>query len=558
MNQAQLTQQLNQLISDWESEVVEFKRGGDTLTTHEIGKYFSALSNEANLRRVDSAWLVLGVDNKSRTIVGTNYREDAQQLMSLKHHIAQDTEPNSGFRSVHELITVDGRVLLLQIPAAPRGIPIAWKTLHYGRNGESLSGLSLNKQDEIRNQGAAEDWSAVVCQSATIDDLDTKALQTARERLAGKYQTGDAADALLASACLNLSAMQVLEKLKLAYDQKITRAALLLLGKPESALLLAPFVAELSWQLVGPERAYEHFSTPFLLTTSKLYQKIRNLRLSFLPPGQLIPIDVSKYDQKIILEALHNCVAHQDYRLCERILIVEHPTELEFSNAGGFYDGHPDDYVLGTATPRRYRNKTLAAAMAQLGMMDTMGFGIREVMFRGQAKRYLPLPDYVLTDPSHVTLKISGRFMDENYSRALLTHTDFTLSDVFALDKVQKGTTPSDFELAMLRKRGLVEGRKSSLHISASVASATGEQSQYMRTSQQDDEHYKHLILTFIKKFDTASKAQIREMLKKKWPEGYTDSQQNNKIQNLLASLKKDGLLVRERGYRDARWRRSV
>jgi ATP-dependent DNA helicase RecG len=259
-----------------------------------------------------------------------------------------------------------------------------------------------------------------------------------------------------------------------------------------------------------------------------------------------------------VLEALHNCIAHQDYRACERVLVLERATELEFSNAGSFYDGQPLDYVLGSRTPRRYRNKVLAKAMVKLRMMGTMGFGIREVMFRGQAKRYLPLPDFDLSSPDHVTLKLAGRFIDENYSRALLANSAFVLSDILALDKVQKGVTPTAEELSTLRKRKLVEGRKPALHISASVAAVTGEQSQYMRTSQQDDDHYRHLILSFVKKFGDVSKEQIRQMLEKKWPDGYTDAQRDNKIQNLLAAFKKEGVLVKMGAFRNARWKVGV
>jgi ATP-dependent DNA helicase RecG len=556
MQPLELQSALTTLISQWESEVVEFKEATDSFSTQDIGKYFSALSNEANLRGAESAWLVLGVSNKTRAVVGTAYREDTQRLMALKHDIAQGLEPSTTFKDIHVLHTIQApyaRVVLFQIPAAPRGMPIAWQGHYYGRNGESLASLSLNKLDEIRGQGAAEDWSAVACKGATLAHLDPIAMQRAREILAAQQQ-----DKIRAQACLALSDSELLEKLELGNEHSISRAAMLLLGQSEASSLLSPFVAELVWKLDGPERAYELFSTPFLTTTSQLYQKIRNLRLSFLPTGQLIPIDIAKYDQSIVLEALHNCIAHQDYRACERVLVLERATELEFSNAGSFYDGQPLDYVLGSRTPRRYRNKVLAKAMVKLRMMDTMGFGIREVMFRGQAKRYLPLPDFDLSSPDHVTLKLAGRFIDENYSRALLANSAFVLSDILALDKVQKGVTPTAEELSILRKRKLVEGRKPALHISASVAAVTGEQSQYMRTSQQDDDHYRHLILSFVKKFGDVSKEQIRQMLEKKWPDGYTDAQRDNKIQNLLASFKKEGVLVKVGAFRNARWKVSV
>ncbi|PIX55507.1 MAG: transcriptional regulator, partial [Zetaproteobacteria bacterium CG_4_10_14_3_um_filter_54_28] len=63
MDQAALQSLLSSLIATWENEVVEFKRAGNDYDTNKIGEYFSALANEANLRNVERAWLVFGVDN---------------------------------------------------------------------------------------------------------------------------------------------------------------------------------------------------------------------------------------------------------------------------------------------------------------------------------------------------------------------------------------------------------------------------------------------------------------------------------------------------------------
>lgn len=541
---------LARLIEDWESECVEFKSADDSFSTSEIGKYFSALANEANLRERDAGWLVFGVHNKTRKLTGTDYRQERERLHGLKHQIAQNTDPTVTFREIHELETPQGRVILFEIPPAPRGIPIDWNGHYYAREGESLASLGLAKLDQIRAQDANDDWSAVACPEATLADLDPEAVAKARELFIVKHGDRIPADTIRA-----WSDAVFLDQAKLTAKGRITRATLLLLGRPQATLFLSPYVAELSWKLEGPELAYEHFHPPFLLATSRLFQRIRNLRLSFLPPGQLIPLDVPKYDQRIVLEALHNCIAHQDYRQCERVLVIERVGELEFHNAGDFFDGTPEDYILGNRTPRRYRNRFLAEAMAQVRMIDTMGFGIREVMFRGQARRYLPLPDYDFSDPGHVIVRLAGRFIDENYSRALLTHGEFSLGDIFALDKVQKGVVPDEATLKMLRRRGLVEGRKPSLHVSASVAEATGREADYILTRRQDDAHYKHLILDYVRQFDEASKDKLRRMLANKWPEILTEKQKEDKLHNLLSALKRSGQIVRVGGKSDARWR---
>ncbi len=62
MTEHELQQVLQRLLAAWESECVEFMDANDNFSTSEIGKYFSALSNEANLRGLSAAWLVFGVD----------------------------------------------------------------------------------------------------------------------------------------------------------------------------------------------------------------------------------------------------------------------------------------------------------------------------------------------------------------------------------------------------------------------------------------------------------------------------------------------------------------
>ena len=380
MDKTALEAVLGRLISRWEGEVVEFKQAGKDSDTDKSGRYFSAMANEANLRSEDGAWLVFGVDNATRAVVGTDYRPEPERLHSLKIQISGDTEPSITLRDIHELQTDRGRVLLLEIPAAPQGMPIAWKGHYYARAGESLTHLGLDKLDELRAQVGAADWTAQQVPGATLADLDTAALAKSRESFALKY-----ANRFTPQEVAAWPDAVFLDRARLTQSGNITRATLLLLGKAESAYRLSPHPAQMTLKLEGEERAYMHFAPPFLLTTTELYQKIRNLPLRILPDDQLVPVEVAKYDRKIVLEALHNCIAHQDYTRNGRVVVVEKTDRLVFESEGAFYEGQPADYVSGHKTPRRYRNPFLTQAMAELNMIDTMGYGIHE-MHLGQAR----------------------------------------------------------------------------------------------------------------------------------------------------------------------------
>ena len=84
-------EKLNDLMERWEHEVVEFKEAKSNFDTDKIGRYFSAISNEANLRQQQYGWLIFGVSEKDKVkhIVGTAYKKgDRSLLEKFKYEIA--------------------------------------------------------------------------------------------------------------------------------------------------------------------------------------------------------------------------------------------------------------------------------------------------------------------------------------------------------------------------------------------------------------------------------------------------------------------------------------
>ena len=540
MDQAALTSLLAQLISNWEDEVVEFKEAGKDYDTDKIGRYFSALSNEANLRNVERGWLVFGVSDKSRKVVGTAYRPEIERLLGLKNQMRDGTEPSVTLRNIHVLIDEDGyRVILFEIPAAPRGMPISWSGHYYARAGESLMPLGLDKLDEIRGQTIATDWTAQVVEGATLADLDPTAISVARERFAEKHAQRVSSDDVA-----GWSDATFLDRAKVTQNGAITRTALLLLGKAESSWRLNPYPALITWKLEGEERAYEHFAPPFLLASSEVYSRIRNVQIRILPQDQLLAHEVSKYDQSVVLEALHNCIAHQDYTRNGRIVVTEYLDRLTFESEGGFVDGDPADYATGVrSTPRRYRNSWLVQAMAELNMIDQMGYGIQRI-YEAQRRRFFPLPDYDVSDPNAVSLTIHGRVVDPAYSRLLMQATDLDLVDVVNLDRVQKKLPITEDAIRHLRRRKLIEGRKPNFHVSAKVAAATATMVDYVRTRAQDDEFYAKLLTDYLARAGHATRREVDQLLLDKLSDALTPEQRTKKIANLLTKLRRQGVIV--------------
>ncbi len=498
----------------------------------DVLSYASALAN------MDGGTLVVGVEDKTLRITGIKELGDftpenlAQRLAGNCTHL-----PTEGLRV--EVLTASDTgqlVWLIHIPRhAPRQ-PVISHRQAWQRIGDSLEEMRPARHEAIlREHLAGQDWSAGLVPSASLADLDHDAIAKARDKFAAKNQ-----QERWAADIAGWTTQEFLDRAKITLHGQITRTALLLLGLPQSVGLLSGSVAEITWK-VPDERIAKHFGPPFILTTSEVGQHIRNPNIKLFPATELLAIELPRYDVKVILEGLHNCLAHQDYERTGRVIVLETTGRLQLTNLGGFVDGKPEDYYLGERTPSLYRNQWLALAMYNVGMIDKSGYGIRD-MVTIQRKRYLPLPDYEGSTPGETVFNIYGQQIDENYSRMLMERADLPLEQVVWLDRVQKKHRLADDQTAILRRAKLIEGRKPNVFVSAHIADATNTRTEYTRNKGLDDHYYKTLILQHIRQFKLVSAQDLRLLLIDKLPDSLSLEQKQVKIKNLLATLRTTGL----------------
>jgi len=535
-----------------ETEWVEFKEAKNNFDFDDLGRYFSALSNEANIKAESAGWLIFGVtDHAPRQIVGSRYRHQKPGLEKLKREISKQTNHQTTFADIQEMRIEGLRIVLFQIPPAARGVPTTWRGVAYGRTHDSLVPLSLQKIEYIRRQQATEDWSAGICSGASINDLDPQAVALARQNFSKKHPS-------LAAEVAQWDDSTFLNKSKLCISGAITRAAIILLGKIEAEHYLSPGIARITWLLRDAQKAdkdYTHFGPPLLLAVNHVFSKIRNLIYRHLPGGQLFPTEISQYDSWVVRESLHNCIAHQDYLLGGRVNVVEDPDSLLFTNLGDFLPGSVEEVIRRDAPPEFYRNRFLAEAMVNLNMIDTIGSGIRR-MFTMQRQRNFPMPDYDLSAQGTVKVRILGKVLDERYTRMLMRRTDLGLWDVIALDKVQKGKVISESEFKLLKTKRLIEGRRPNLYVSAEVAAATETKADYIRRRAFDKQHYKKMVEGYLLKFRNATRCDFDELLLRKLSDALTNTQKRNFVKNLLQEMRREGIIrpVGSKRGRGAQW----
>ncbi len=546
----QLKEKIMQMLESFESEVVEFKEAKTNYSFNDIGKYFSALSNEANIRGFQEAWLVFGISNDKK-FTGTEFRKQGG-LQSLKKELVNGTNERLTFLEIYELSMHKCRIIAFQIPPAIRGIPTTWQGAAYAREHESLCPLPMNKVDLIRSQ-IGMDWSKEIVKEASVEDLDPAAVKKARELFSKRQSDRGKAQEILSK----LSDVEVLNKAGITIKGKITRTALLLLGKSESAYFFDGFIPRITWTLYNADnsvKAYEHFDMPMLLAVDKVYNKIRNEKYRYIAGQQtLFPDEVNQYEPELIKEIINNCIAHQDYRMRGKINVEEFEDKLVFINEGAFIPETIETALEPGYKPPYYRNVFLCNAMVNLYMIDTNLMGI-PMMYQIQRDKCFPLPTYDLSIANRVRVTVYGKILDKNYTQLLHADTELNMRMVFLLDKVQKQEVISKESFKLLKRQGLVEGRYPNIFVSFKVADLVGQKSAYIRNRGLEDDICKQLIVKALEAMGEASKREIMEVLENALPEVLDEGQKSKKVSNLLQAMKKEGLVAAEGKTRHAKW----
>ena len=506
---------------------------------NDVISYVSAIAN------MDGGDLVIGVHDKTLEIVGTdtyNYDKQKAILRLTERCVNLSTED----LYIDEFITDDTnrKVWVIHIPKHLPKRPVFAHNKAWQRIEDSLVEMTTERMSTILDEPifSETDWSAQIVSDATIDDLDEVAIAKARMMFKKVHSR-------IPEAEVNAWTVETfLSKCGIMKNGGITRAAIILLGKYESAFKLRPAVVQVTWTRRDEKQDvvdYEHFTAPFILTVDEILSKIENLTMREMPGGTLFPDTMKQYDDYTIREALHNCIAHQDYTMQQRINFVENPTYLYYSNAGSFIPGTLENALTNEEPQAYFRNECLCRAMVDFNMIDTVSRGIKK-MFNEQWRRHFPMPDYEIDAKNRkVSVRIYGNEINKQYTNLLKTNDSLTLWDCISLDAVQKGRTIHEDVAQNLLNRGLIEGEAPNYTISLGIAKATNQLQGYTKQKGLDKEKMKQMILQYLKNAGTdgAKRDSIYEYIKDVMPQVKTHEQQLRLLGDILSALSVDKLI---------------
>ena len=503
---------------------------------NDVISYVSAIAN------MEGGHLVIGVHDKTLEIVGTDtYNYDRQKaILRLTERCANLSTEGL---DIEEFIADDTnrKVWVIHIPKHLPKRPVFAHNKAWQRIEDSLVEMTAERMSAILDEPifSDTDWSAQIVPDATIDDLDEVAIAKARKMFKKVHNR-------IPEAEVNAWSVETfLSKCGIMKNGGITRAAIILLGKYESAFKLRPAVAQVTWTRRDENKDvvdYEHFTVPFILTVDDILSRIENLTMREMPGGTLFPDTMKHYDDYTIREALHNCIAHQDYTMQQRINFVENPTYLFYSNAGNFIPGTLENALANEEPQAYFRNECLCRAMVDFNMIDTVSRGIKK-MFNEQWRRHFPMPDYDIdAENRKVSVRIYGNEINEQYTNLLKTNKSLTLWDCISLDSIQKGRSIHEEIAQNLLSRGLIEGETPNYTISLGIAKATRQLQDYTKQKGLDKEKIKQMVLQYLKNAGSegAKRDGIYEYVKDVLPQAKTREQQLRLLGDMLNALSVD------------------
>lgn len=501
--------------------------------------YVAALCNEGGGR------IVIGMhDNYPHKVIGT------KQCLNGIGQLESDIYRDMGIRPyIYELYedenTKSGRVLVIEVPPHPIGKVFKFEDVALMRVGEELKPMDDKTYISII-QEQEPDFSEHICDGITIDDLDKDAIRVMKERYAEKQKN---------PSFVSLPDAQALSDLKLIIGDRVTNAALLLVGKEEVIARLYP-QAKVMLEYRNTESqihfdSRKSFGQPFFLLIDELWKEI-NLRNGSVPirKGPYI-FDIPFFNEAVIREIVNNAFSHRDYRFGSEIVIKQYPLKFTIINGGGFPHGVSVDNLL--TTPSMPRNRLIADVLSKTGIVERSGQGVDKI-FLYTLSEGKPAPDYSQTDDFNVTATLFATVKDTGFALYVQEIQDslpddqkLTVFDVLALCEIRDGAKrPSNRGIALkLEKFGFLEkhGKTNAQYyiLPRKYYEFSGDLGTYSLMTDWDINQMWAVLCPFLEKYGKVKRSEINKVL----GNHISDKQ----FRNFIDELKGRGL-VRTEGER--------
>lgn len=370
-----------------ETPWLEFKRNNED--PQEIGEYISALANAAAMEGKANAYMLWGIDDGSRDIVGTQFYPATAKKgnQPLESWLLQLLQPRIHFR--FDEVEIDGhRVVILEIDRASHR-PVAFSGTEYIRVGEVKKTLKETPEVERRlwrifdtvpfeemvalERVSADEVLKLLDYPAYFDLMDIP-LPANRDEILNAL-AGDQLICRCDAGGWNITNLGgILFAKKLQDFRRLRRKA----------------VRVVQYRGVGRTETYkeQEGGKGYAGGFAGLIQYINGLLPANEVLGKALRKNVPMYPEVAVRELVANALIHQDFSVTGAGPMVEiFDDRIEITNPG-----QPlVDTQRFVDTPPKSRNETLASLMRRMGICEERGSGIDKVVFQIELHQ-LPAP----------------------------------------------------------------------------------------------------------------------------------------------------------------------
>ena len=514
--------QILELISQGESLTLEFKSDLKSLPDRELIAAVVALAN------TEGGELLLGVeDNGDITGLHSNHKN----LTSLPALIANKTNPAIPVRV--ERCEIQGYYIgRITVPKSRQLVSTSDGLLQ--RRRLKLDGtpeaVPFYPHEFIQRQSAMglTDPSAMPVIDVAVEELDP--LQRLRIRNAIKKYGGD-------QSLLPLADDELDGALGLVVNDSGRRiptvAGLLLLGSEIQLRRHLP-AHEVAFQVLrGTDVQVNEFFRKPLLETFEEVELLFRARVSEEEiQVDLFRVPIPNFDRRAFREAFVNALVHRDYSRLGAVHVKLDDDGLAISSPGGFVEGVTLDNLL-VADPRS-RNPLLADIIKRIGLAERTGRGIDRI-FEGMLRYGRPAPDYSLSSPYTVSVRMAASDADLDFLKMVITQEDqrgdMPIDSLIILSRLrnERRLTTASFAgiiqkpelivratIEKLVEAGLVEahgsGRGRSYTLSVKFYRHTGQKAAYVRQVGFDPIQQEQMVLSYIDKHGNIKRADVMDL----------------------------------------------
>lgn len=310
-----------------------------------------------------SGKLYIGKDDNGISVGVSEYKRLMEDLPNkIKNHLGITAEVN---------LIEDSNKHIIEIIVPPYSVAISLRGRYYTRVGSTTTELTGNSLNDFLLRKSGQTWDDVIEERATINDIDPN---TVTSFLTAAKKSGRLPESK------GLTKTQFLQKLRLAEDDKLKRAAIILFGKdpgkfyPNISVKIGRFGkddTDLKFQeVVEGNLLYSLDETLLQLNRKFLTQKIDFEGMQRIEKGE--------YPIAALREMLLNALVHKNYSGATIQLRV-YDDKISIWNEGTLPEGLSFE-ALKQEHPSRPRNPIIADVCFLGGYIDAWGRGTLKII----------------------------------------------------------------------------------------------------------------------------------------------------------------------------------